>query len=244
MYFQLEGATMVFAILRIFILHIYLFQTISSLGAKETLIIRKNHISFSEFVSLFERAHQLGSKRNLQIHFTSQQSDEALPPYNRWEPEFWGDVNSPRINYTIGHLEATPTEKEMKKFYNVIKWGLSAGFAMMLDPFTTVEDLREVIAQKTTSVVIWSSHGSSNGAVYDANEVQLPYGIFLEGDPKNYRRQFILSNCFSDQTIKKYSWPGQSSQVYWEGTTDATELFDYLMSDRWNADLRELGHQL
>ena len=104
--------------------------------------------------------------------------------------------------------------------------------------------LCRLFAQKTTSVVIWSSHGSSDGAVYDANYQQLPYGIFLEGDPKNYRRQFILSNCYSDQTFKKYSWPGQSSQVYWEGTTDANELFDYLMSDRWYANLRELGYQL
>lgn len=224
-----------------FILLSFIIST--QLFATQTIVIRNDEISFEEFIAAFDQARQLGERQNIQIVFTPEDTQSSL---RLWEPEQWGGDNTVngRINFFIGHLEENPTKVEMQHFYGIVKWGISAGFSMLMDPYATITDLRAIISDEVTSVVIWSSHGSIDGRIYDANKVTMPTNIFYEGDPGNKKRQFILSNCYSNVTNEINTWPLNSQRVFWNGLTSTTDLFTYLMSDRWNMHLYELGYKV
>ncbi|MCM2277531.1 MAG: hypothetical protein NDJ89_05595 [Oligoflexia bacterium] len=200
---------------------------------------------FENFYQRVMQIRQDSSRENESLVFHPVPSGPRVRLMGEWDPQNWGisDSRNGDLVFLIGHLEASPTRQEMKKFHGMIKWAIDSGFRAVMDPAALNEELRQTVRSDRTSVVIWSSHGSADGRVWDAKERAVPADAFADraGD---LLKMYVLSNCSGENTVKHYRFKPGSRHVYWEGKTTSQALFSYLYSTLFDDGLRDLGFSL
>lgn len=141
------------------------------------------------------------------------------------------------VVFLTGHLEDDWTQQEWTRYYGVAKWLVQNGFRVVMNPVAMPKDIKAAVQDDSTKVIIWSSHGSESGGIYDSAKNLVPEDAFLAAG-RNFK-QLIVSSCYSDVMAERYKFPQGLSVVHWTGTTGSDELFDYLTSKRW--DPRSFG---
>ncbi|HAF96250.1 MAG: hypothetical protein A2X34_05465 [Elusimicrobia bacterium GWC2_51_8] len=144
------------------------------------------------------------------------------------------------VVFLIGHLEDALTEREWTAYYNVAKWLVKEGFRVVMNPVAMVADIKASVQDDRTKVIIWSSHGSKDGGIYDSSKELVPTDVFAMNPGRNFK-QIIVSSCYSNVMVGRYQFPAGVNSTYWEGTTDSDDLFSYLFK-RW--DPRGLGENV
>lgn len=165
--------------------------------------------------------------------------------FGEWDRRAWGNggARNGDLVFLIGYLEDEPTRNEMRKFQGMIRWALDSGFRAVMDPAALDEEVREFVQSRDTAVIVWSSHGSADGRVWDARNNAISRDSFAAGATDKLK-MFVLSNCSGDQTVRYYDFPARIQKIYWNGTTNSSQLFDYLFSSEFDRDLREVGFPL
>ncbi|MFH1619838.1 MAG: hypothetical protein ABIG11_08025 [bacterium] len=131
------------------------------------------------------------------------------------------------VVFLTGHLENSWTKSEWTRYYGVAKWLAQKGFRVIMNPVAMIVHIKEAVQNDKTKVIIWSSHASRNGTIYDSGHNAVPPNVFAENAGPNFR-QIIVSACFGNVMVTKYEFPEGLKKTYWSGTTDADDLFDYL----------------
>jgi len=137
------------------------------------------------------------------------------------------------VAFLIGNLDNDWTEKEWTRYYEVAKWLINKGFRVVMNPVAMITDIKATVQDQKTKAIIWSSHGSKDGYIYDAGENAVPTGVFAEKAGSNLK-QIVVSACYSNVMVNKYSFRAGTRITHWTGTTTSDALFDYLISDDWN----------
>lgn len=164
---------------------------------------------------------QTAEERNVVL--SAQASN--LPEYER------GD-----FYYLNGNLGDEWTYREWDQFYGIAKWLIRSRFRVIMNPIAKGQDVREATQNPRTSVIIWSSHGSNVGELFDADNNVVPKDAFSFNASKMLH-QIILSNCHGETTVQYYSFPDNVKIKHWIGLSTTKDLYDYLLSDQWNEDL-------
>lgn len=212
-------------------------------GACAPVERQQSAMSFEEFSEAFTRAQTLAPEDpNGVIELQAMSAATAVFQQGRWDPQTWtaSDPKLGSLHFMIGDLEATPTETEMRMFYGMSRWALNNGFNLRMDPAATESDLRGSVTHPELSVLIWSSHGSRDGRVWDAKKVAIAQDSFSK-DASSLLKYYVFSNCFSDQTVDRYSLVEGAGRTYWEGTTTSSDLKAFLYSSTFNERLRKAG---
>lgn len=137
------------------------------------------------------------------------------------------------VVFLHGHLEDEMTQDEWNRYYGIAKWLVEKGFRVIMNPLAATQDIRAAAQDDRTKVIIWSSHASKDGTIYDTTEQPVPRDAFSAGG-KNLK-QIVFSCCFSELTVKLYPVPATvTSTIHWEGTTNTGDLFSYLKSKRFD----------
>lgn len=135
----------------------------------------------------------------------------------------WG-IGSSAANQTM-------TETEYKNMWRLMNYLASKDFRVVMNVRSTGEDLKEAAKSNTTSVILFSAHGSTE-SFFDYNGAAVPYDVFTEKAPNVY--QFILSACYGRVALdKNYVIPKDLYTLSWSGLTNSTEMIEYLVSEKW-----------
>lgn len=127
--------------------------------------------------------------------------------------------------------DQTITKTEYDGLWRVMNYLSGKDFRVILNVRSTNEDLADAFASKTSSVVVFSSHGNTS-YFYDFNHKPIPTDIFKNRSSNVY--QFILSACNGAQALRKnYVVPSDLKVYAWEDLTNSTELLNFLVSDSW-----------
>ncbi|OFZ19742.1 MAG: hypothetical protein A2X94_16960 [Bdellovibrionales bacterium GWB1_55_8] len=221
---------------------------VSVSGQAAPPVAQQDDAAFEQFYQRVLQIRQDTTRHHETLVFAPDATEVATDGVRflgEWDRQEWGSSDSPNgdIVFLIGHLEADPTRHEMSKFHGMIKWATSSGFRAVMDPAALDQELDEVVQSANTAVIIWSSHGSKDGRVYDARENPIDNDSFSKGATSKLK-MYVLSNCFGDQTTKYYSFAPDSTRIHWSGTTNSNELFEYLYSSRFDLNLRSLGFSI
>ncbi len=139
-----------------------------------------------------------------------------------------------------GDLGDAWTEQEYDKFYSISKFLVRNGFRNLINATAFEADVREAVANPKTAVIMWSSHGSTDGKIYATDDVALPQDTFSLNVSSAFK-QIVLSNCYGEATVQYYPFPAQVATHHWTGPTTTDEFFTYLTTT-WSADLqKDLG---
>lgn len=136
------------------------------------------------------------------------------------------------VAFLIGHLEDNWTKDEWTRYYGVAKWLVKNGFRVVMNPVAMLSSIRAAVQDARTKVIIWSSHANKEGYIFDSAKERVPTDIFAENAGQNFK-QIIVSSCHSNLMVKEYKFPENLKKIYWEGTTNSGDLFDYLYN-RWD----------
>jgi hypothetical protein len=203
----------------------------------------QSSMSFEEFSEAFTRAQSLAADDpSGVIELQALSPVTSVFQQGRWDPQTW-TASEPKLgslHFMIGDLEAAPTETEMQMFYGMTRWALGNGFNLRMDPAATGSDLRGSITHPDLSVLIWSSHGSRDGRVWDAKKVAVAQDAFSK-DASSLLKYYVFSNCFSNMTVDRYSLVEGAGRTYWEGTTTSSDLKAFVYSPEFNERLRKAG---
>ena len=137
------------------------------------------------------------------------------------------------VVFLIGNLDDDWTQSEWTRYYSVAKWLVNKGFRVVINPAAQIVDIRASVQDDRTKIIIWSSHGSTDGGIYDSRSALVPDDVFATGAGANFK-QIIVSSCYSDVMVERYEFPAGVKRTHWEGTTTSDDLFNYLTSDNWD----------
>ena len=137
------------------------------------------------------------------------------------------------VVFLSGDFDDKWTQSEWDRFYGVAKWLANNDFRVVLNPVALIADARAAAQDDRTKVIIWSSHASRDGVLYDALKKPLPDDLLLVQAGKNFQ-QVIFSACSGEKVTARYKTPDRVSEIYWNGETTSNDLFGFLYSDRWN----------
>jgi hypothetical protein len=136
--------------------------------------------------------------------------------------------------YLIAGLKDKWTESDYGRFYKIAKKLSNEGFRVIINVDAQVADVKEAIANPNTSAIIWNSHGSEDGVVYDSTEEALPKNIFTKNHSK--RLKYILfGNCYGTLSTEYYGLQQDTSitSFGWKGEVDSDMFFHYLESKKF-----------
>jgi hypothetical protein len=122
---------------------------------------------------------------------------------------------------------------DFEAIYNIMGYLADKQFRVLINVHATAEHLKIAVEDSQTSVILWSSHGNTNG-FYDYNKDKVPYDIF-KNKHKNFY-QFILSSCEGQIALNDFYRPTAIKTWAWEKFTDSVQLKTLLLSDAWSAD--------
>lgn len=146
------------------------------------------------------------------------------------------------VNFLIGDLSESMGENEWRRYFSIARWLTKHYFRPIINPSAQIADLRAAVQDPRTSVIIWSSHGGKSGKIWDSRDEALPDDAFVKDAGPRFKL-LILSNCSGEKTIERYQTPKHT--IHWEGTTRSSELFDFLISNRFDAAIEKaLGIKL
>lgn len=136
----------------------------------------------------------------------------------------WG-VGASSANQTI-------TRDEYKGLFRIMDYLSSNGFRVVMNFRATGEDLKLAVETPSTSVVLFSGHGNPKG-FYDWNGNKVDYQVLENALPNVY--QFILSSCHGRLALDDYYFVPKTMKTWaWRDLTNATELVEFLVSDKWS----------
>lgn len=148
--------------------------------------------------------------------------------------DYYSDVyKNGDVSFLTGYLEDQWTQAEWNRFYGIAKWLVKHNFRVIMNPVAYIPDIRATVQDPRTKVIIWSSHGSKDGRIYDSRKEAVPAEIFAENAGANFK-QIIASSCYGEVMVQRYAFPERVNKKYWQGTTGSDDLFNYLKSDSWN----------
>jgi hypothetical protein len=203
--------------------------------------------NFEAFAALFERARSSDAadpENTLRIEAPQLRAASELHFWSEWDPQSWGrEGRLGAMHFMIGDLEAAPTRGEMEMFFGMLQWALDAGFTAYMDPAATNDDLRESVRSPDLSTMIWSSHGSRDGRVWDANKTEVAQDSFAD-QASEHLKYYVFSNCYSGATVQRYALAPDAGYTYWEETTNSSDLKAFLYSELFNERLRNAGIEL
>lgn len=119
------------------------------------------------------------------------------------------------------------TEIEYKNMWRIMSYLSQSNFRVIMNVRSTADDLADALASKTSSVVLFSSHGNQQ-AFYDFNLNPVPQDIFKHRAENVY--QVIISACYSQIALRTYEVPEDLKVFSWYGLTDPNELINFLFS--------------
>ncbi len=136
------------------------------------------------------------------------------------------------ITWALGKASEDMTSNEYKEMWKIMNYLSLNKFRVILEVKSTVETIKMYAESETTSVMLISSHGNTNG-MYDYNTTLLPYDTFANRSKSLY--QIIISACYGSDFASKY-FPKNDILVWrWGGETTTKQLVQFLMSEKWNA---------
>lgn len=123
------------------------------------------------------------------------------------------------------------TESEYKSLWKIMNYLSQKEFRVIMNVRSNEVDLADALSSRTTSVILWSSHGNKDG-IYSFEDRLIPYDIFRRHAPNVY--QIIVSACEGAKALRlHYNMPTDLMVFAWEGDTDSNELLKLLMSSQW-----------
>jgi hypothetical protein len=142
--------------------------------------------------------------------------------------------------FLIGNLDDEWSHQDYNDFYSIAKWLAKEGFRPVINPIAYISDVREAVQNKTTSAVLWDSHGSEDGQVYDSDGTGVPAETFVTGKTASFK-YLLFANCYGQASRSFY---GITSVKYpasfgWPSTTTSTDLFEYLRGDTFDQQLAD-----
>jgi proteasome lid subunit RPN8/RPN11 len=141
------------------------------------------------------------------------------------------------VYFLIGDYEQG-AEKEYVRFYEVSTWLSKNGYKPVVIANARLIDIQEAVMNPHTTGIIYSSHASSDGRLWDADSKPLPKDIFVNG-AKNRLQFYVLSACHGQHCVEHYEFPKDARQIYWNDRTTTLELKKYLYSQQFRDSLRE-----
>ena len=136
------------------------------------------------------------------------------------------------VVFMIGDGTKEWGETEWGKYFDVAKYLAEKKFRVIMNPEATILDIKATVQSPTISVMIWSSHGSKDGRIYDVAETPVPAKAFA--NISRSLKQIILNSCYSKNAPEIYKFPKNVDFVGWPETTDSEGFFSYLTSEDWD----------
>lgn len=186
-------------------------------GEKAGISLLKKHFEESRYIS-----------RTTTFAFEKLSSDKSSNKNNRYvNGDFvilWG-VGSESKDQGI-------TEAEYKGMWRMMNYLSSKKFRVVMNTKALSADLAEALASKTSSVVVYSSHGNER-RFYDFDHDPIPTDIFKNRSSNVY--QFVLSACYGSYALRNYNVPRDLYVYSWPDLTNPEELLNFLVSDEYSA---------
>ena len=140
--------------------------------------------------------------------------------------------------YIFLALGDSSTDRTIQKadwdaIYYIMNYVAGLKFRVLINAKATSEHLRHAAADKDTSVILWSSHGNTQG-FYDSNGEKVPYDVFDNKNPNFY--QFILSSCEGRIALDNHYNISGLRTYSWTGLTNSSELKSFIISDAWSIE--------
>ena len=214
--------------LRIFLVSLFIFSNAYA-SLKDIEVIRYKDMSEEQGISFLKQHLEEGQYVNRSRSFAF----EKVAPFKSRQ--------ATKSNYTNGDYvilwgvgsssgDQSITESEYKGIWRVMNYLSLKNFRVVMNVRSTSEDLADALSSKTSSVVLYSSHGNRN-AFYDFNLDPIPEDIFSHRAANVY--QVIISACYSMQALKNYEVPEDLKVFSWYGLTNPNELISFLVSDSY-----------
>jgi hypothetical protein len=140
------------------------------------------------------------------------------------------------VYFLWGDLSKRWTHDEYGKVYGLVTWLASQGYRAVVNPVAYEADIRDAVSRAGVVGVIWSSHGSKDGAIYDSADHPVARDTFSRGAKRSFRH-LVLGNCYGQASAEEYyRLPSGVTPHAWPGEATTTGFFRYLNSERWRKD--------
>ncbi len=143
------------------------------------------------------------------------------------------------FHYLIGDLSDSWSRSDYDRFYLVAKNLSEKGIRTVIHVDAKTWDLKNTLTDPLAVGIIWNSHGSKNGSIWDADEKRLPRGLFAR-KATDKLRYVLFANCYGQASIHYYGLD-QLPEVFskgWPGDVSSEMLFHYLFSQQFERDLK------
>lgn len=124
------------------------------------------------------------------------------------------------------------TETEYKGMWRMMNYLSNQKFRVVMNTRAISADLAEALASRTSSVVVYSSHGNEK-RFYDFDSNPIPTDIFKNRSNNVY--QFVLSACYGSYALRNYNVPRDLYVYSWPDLTNPEEMLNFLVSDEYSA---------
>lgn len=158
--------------------------------------------------------------------------------FNPFAQLFEAPASRGDVYFFIGDLTNAWSEEEYSAYFPLARWLSVQGFRAVINPAAYAPDVRDAVQSESTRAIIWSSHGSKDGYVFDKSETPLPQHIFSNNASPGLKH-YVLGNCYGDIVSKHYTFTQGSGVHFWTGEIDSDQFFDYLTSRKWREDFRK-----
>ncbi len=177
------------------------------------------------------------SRNKTSVQFEFSQLQKQFNPFDQiFEDEdpnkFRGDVY-----FLIGDLTNAWSEEEYTTYFPVAKWLSVNRFRAIINPAVLIKDVKDAVKSEDTRGIIWSSHGSEDGEVFDKEDNALPRNIFSYNAGSRLKH-FVLGDCYGERVSNHYSFPEGAGVHHWVGEITSEDFFSYLKSSKWREDFK------
>jgi hypothetical protein len=232
-----------FSLLVLSVLFLFLASALSAKAEPVTLHLSLNN-SDAQNRQLMQEQLADKAATSVAFEFSDAFAGQALFFSTSATPTESYDKNYPNgdFYYLIGDLSNRWGKSDYGAFYDTAKMLALRGFRTVINVNADTSDVREAVQNPRTSAIIWNSHGSDDGAVYDKKDNALPKDTFVKD--KSSRLRFVLfANCYGYTSIDYYQIGGKTLGIGWQEETSSPEFFSYLKSNDFLRDLKKaFGH--
>ncbi len=139
------------------------------------------------------------------------------------------------IMWSLGANETNiaSTKNEYLKMWGIMEYLSNLNFRVILNIQSSIAEIKDAVERDTTSVMIISAHGNELG-FYDVESQLVPKNIFVNKGKNLY--QVILSACYGAESRENYVVPSDLLYITWRGLTVTSDLMNYLLSTKWDAN--------
>jgi hypothetical protein len=202
------------------------------------IVISGNMLN-STGVQEFAREIERRQKENPDKIFEVVKNDKSLSTSKIILSHFTDDVLYPNKNFYIfiglgsGSKNEGIQKTDWDAIYYIMNYAAGLQYRVLINVNATTEHLRIASEDDDTAVILWSSHGNTDG-FYDYNGEMVPYDVF-HNKSKNFY-QLVLSSCEGRIALNNhYETPGLVTWA-WEGLTTSEDMKKFLVSDAWSIE--------